>query len=469
MTSDSGIVDDTLHAFHRISRMRIVALAAIAIVAGAALFAVYSVRSVQAAGAAQAAYRAQLARFDAAVTQARGQGYTTSDLSPLLVGRRAIQARQEPFWVGARPGFWEARATAVEALRAALPGREAAALTETLARVDRELAGARTAIDQNRQAGVDDATLAALGTRLDQLVAARGQTRAIGDAHGLDAQAGRLLADATAAGKAQAEENRIVEQAAQALIQQTGGDVNALRQIAQGTLGAARDDASVAAYLSFGHQFKGDVHQVEIAAQRLERYAPMADSAAVEDVARAAAAGRRYAAQMHAAYMAGAPSKFIVVSFQAQQLWAYENGGEVQTSLVTTGRPALPTDMGPMHVLSKNSPWKMVSPWPKESPFYYEPAWVQRAIWFTNTGEALHDAYWEPDDAFGPGSQYTGVSSHGCVHVLDGPETFLYGWADAGTPVVVYPGDGSPVASQVQRITTDDHGVPPNGRGFRGA
>jgi hypothetical protein len=36
----------------------------------------------------------------------------------------------------------------------------------------------------------------------------------------------------------------------------------------------------------------------------------------------------------------------------------------------------------------------------------------------------------------------------------------MEGWADVGMPVIVYPGDGSSVANQLSKITTDDNGVP---------
>jgi hypothetical protein len=38
----------------------------------------------------------------------------------------------------------------------------------------------------------------------------------------------------------------------------------------------------------------------------------------------------------------------------------------------------------------------------------------------------------------------------------------MYGWADLGTPVDIYPGDGTPVAQQLAQMTTDDQGNPLN-------
>jgi hypothetical protein len=38
----------------------------------------------------------------------------------------------------------------------------------------------------------------------------------------------------------------------------------------------------------------------------------------------------------------------------------------------------------------------------------------------------------------------------------------MYDWAVEGTPVDVYPGDGTPVANQLALMTTDNNGVPLN-------
>jgi len=149
-----------------------------------------------------------------------------------------------------------------------------------------------------------------------------------------------------------------------------------------------------------------------------------------------------------------------VISVAGQRLRAYERGKVVEETLVTTGRPELPTDIGPMQVTKKSSPWTMQSPWPKGSPFWYPDTVVQMVLWFTNTGEGIHDAAWEPASAYGPGSTTGPYASHGCIHVTAAAETFLYNWAELGTPVIVYPGDGSPAADQVAKQTVNAQGEP---------
>jgi lipoprotein-anchoring transpeptidase ErfK/SrfK len=118
--------------------------------------------------------------------------------------------------------------------------------------------------------------------------------------------------------------------------------------------------------------------------------------------------------------------------------------------------------MGPMKVLRKDSPWKMHSPWPKGSPYWYPDADVQMVLWFTKTGEGLHDASWQTTP-YGPDSQYGPSASHGCIHVPLDVERSLFGWAEIGTPVLVIPGDGKPLAEQDAEKTTDDNGTPLTG------
>jgi lipoprotein-anchoring transpeptidase ErfK/SrfK len=116
-----------------------------------------------------------------------------------------------------------------------------------------------------------------------------------------------------------------------------------------------------------------------------------------------------------------------------------------------------------MKVLSKDHPFKFHSPWPRGSVHWYPDTTVQWVTFFTDSGESFHDAYWEPDSALGPGSQFnTWTRSHGCVHLPYSLAAWLYGWADVGTPVDVIPADGQPVSEQLSLMTTDSQGNPLN-------
>jgi len=176
-----------------------------------------------------------------------------------------------------------------------------------------------------------------------------------------------------------------------------------------------------------------------------------------------------YASNVHVDLAQGLPAKSVIVSFTAQHVWAFEGSQLVMDNAVTTGIRGIGdfgTDFGPMKILHKDHPWKFQSPWPKGSPHWYPDTVVQWTAFFTSTGEAFHDATWEPDSDLGPGSQYTqGLQSHGCIHLPVDKAQWMYNWAAVGMPVIVYPGDGTSVANQLSQMTTNDQGVPFSGGG----
>jgi lipoprotein-anchoring transpeptidase ErfK/SrfK len=110
---------------------------------------------------------------------------------------------------------------------------------------------------------------------------------------------------------------------------------------------------------------------------------------------------------------------------------------------VTTGRPELPTPTGTYSVLAKKSPTTFHSPWPKGSPYYYEPTHIEYAMLFRTGGFYIHDAPWKLYHGYGTNVAHTdpdGVQrtgSLGCVEMPAWSATWLYDWASVGTPVVV--------------------------------
>jgi len=88
----------------------------------------------------------------------------------------------------------------------------------------------------------------------------------------------------------------------------------------------------------------------------------------------------------------GAQGKLIVVSVATQSLTAYENGRVVATTVVATGRPALPTLTGTFHIKAKYTPYQFGSPWLKSSPYWYASAWVKYAMLYDDGGYFIHDA-----------------------------------------------------------------------------
>jgi lipoprotein-anchoring transpeptidase ErfK/SrfK len=135
--------------------------------------------------------------------------------------------------------------------------------------------------------------------------------------------------------------------------------------------------------------------------------------------------------------LTGAPPKLIWVHLATQELIAYQNGCPILATLVTTGRPALPTGRGVFHIFYKARWYLMHSPWPYSSPYWYPDTWVGYAMEFIGDGTFIHTADWEPPAAYGKGSEYGSYASHGCVHVMDGPAAQLFAWAPIGTEVIV--------------------------------
>ena len=131
--------------------------------------------------------------------------------------------------------------------------------------------------------------------------------------------------------------------------------------------------------------------------------------------------------------------KAITISLSLQEAVFYDNGCVVSASPVTTGRPGLRTPTGSFSVFYKTSPFTMVSPWPPGSPDWYPTTTVQWVLEFAD-GYFLHDAYWENQNAFGPGSENDVAqdwASHGCIHFPTVVMQWLYTWTPLGTPVTV--------------------------------
>ena len=132
------------------------------------------------------------------------------------------------------------------------------------------------------------------------------------------------------------------------------------------------------------------------------------------------------------------PGKVLVVSLSEQEMVVYQDGCAVRATPVTTGRPALPTPAGTYHVFYKTTPFTMVSPWPKPSPFWYPTTTVTWVMEFLGGGYFIHDAAWESPSAYGRGSEDNPyAASHGCIHIPTATMQWLYSWTPVGTEVIV--------------------------------
>jgi hypothetical protein len=132
--------------------------------------------------------------------------------------------------------------------------------------------------------------------------------------------------------------------------------------------------------------------------------------------------------------------KVIVVSTDQERLVALQDGVVVLNTLVTTGRPSLPTVLGTFHIFRKYSPYCMSSPWPAGSPYYWSGcAKMSYAMEFESSGYFIHDAPWRSH--YGPGSDSENGGTHGCVNVMLQQMTWLYNWTPVDTTVITKRGD----------------------------
>jgi hypothetical protein len=442
---------------------RVVKVAAIA-VAGLLLAAATGVGlwSVSATSRAVLAYQAERRGLDAAIAAAVQQGYSAADLAPITSRAGRLDAGAEPWWLPGRPGYFDGLATRAVTIRRDLVTLERQLVEQARSDGSRQSDAARAAVDQARQANAADPDVQALQQRLDTAASAVGAAHALKDYRAAATQAQGVARDAAALAANTQQENEQVAQAAQRLADQAGG-LPAIHQAGSQAVAAANNDASLIAYLSKEGPFLG-ADTVARITSRLGKYTGLVGSDDVSQAALGVAGAQRYAARLHDALLAGMPAKAAIVSFQGQHVWAYEGSKVVMDSAVTTGirgEGDYGTDFGPMKVTRKNHPWKFQSPWPKTSPYWYPDTTVQWTTFFTVTGEAFHDADWQPDSTLGPGSQFTaGLRSHGCIHVPAATAQWMFNWADVGMPVIVYPGDGKPVAEQLAQMTTNDQGIP---------
>ena len=395
---------------------------------------------------AAATYRVSENSLLQAIQSARADGYTDQDLKPVLAGLAALQGAAAPR-IGERLNFYQRQKGTAEDLRAQLSVVEANVLAGYRQELDAQVATAKTNFDQARASGVDEGSLAPLQKVLDSVTAGAATAGNATQLRQLIAAVSPVAAQVGELAKQQASENTRVAQAMATLKAAHPNDIEAIRHAGQGPLAAGRNDGALAAFLK--------LHPLDRYTTRLEAAGALLGGSDLDQVAHAAALAQVRNDDLHGALLDAMPDKVITVSLTGQHMWAYERGKVVMDTAVTTGRPALPTDIGPMAVLRKSSPWTMHSPWKKGSPYWYPDTVVRKVVWFTNTGEGFHDAKWEPLSLYGPGGQLTSSASHGCIHMPGTTVDFMFDWAPVGTPVIVIPGDGSPTPNQVGADTID--------------
>lgn len=121
--------------------------------------------------------------------------------------------------------------------------------------------------------------------------------------------------------------------------------------------------------------------------------------------------------------------KTIEVDISEQRLYAYENGKQVYTALVSTGIDKYPTPEGKFFVDKKIDKKDYEWSYGPNNPDNYDIKDVKYNLRFYPS-YYLHYAYWH--NSFGR------KRSHGCVNMDLKTSEWIYPWADLGTPVLIH-------------------------------
>jgi lipoprotein-anchoring transpeptidase ErfK/SrfK len=123
-----------------------------------------------------------------------------------------------------------------------------------------------------------------------------------------------------------------------------------------------------------------------------------------------------------------AEGKYIDINLSKQQLSIFENGERLGTYKVSSGKKGMATPTGTFKVMSKAG-----RAYSKKYNLYM-PYWMQ----FTGQGHGIHELP-EWKNGYKEGANHLGIPvSHGCVRLGVGPAAKVYGWAEAGTPIVIH-------------------------------
>ncbi|MFY9614019.1 MAG: L,D-transpeptidase [Candidatus Dormiibacterota bacterium] len=413
-------------------------------------------------------YQAARARLTSDIGAAQADGMTAAEITSFTSQLTQVDSRRPSLPSGMRLSLDRSDIDALNQLDAQLKTSQATILLAATEEATTNLASANSALSKDKDLGVPDTELAPLTQQLNDLNGAKGSAKSIKDWRDIGAKAATVQDSLAKTGATQQQENTAIQAAASSLITANGSDAGKIAALGNAALTQGRNDASVAAYEAKPGRFP-KIDEVMSNYNRIEYYAPKLGGGDVNQVATATAAIQRYGGNVHNLLMANLGPKHVIVSWTDQHVWAYENGNLVMENAVTTGVrgvTAYGTDFGPMKILFRSHPWKMHSPWPRGSQFWYPDTVVQWTAFFTNSGESFHDASWQSDSTLGPGSQNVAAyRSHGCIHIPYAKAQWMFNWAVEGTPVDVYPGNGQPVAEQLSEMTTDDQGTPLNPAG----
>lgn len=123
-----------------------------------------------------------------------------------------------------------------------------------------------------------------------------------------------------------------------------------------------------------------------------------------------------------------ASGKYIDINLSQQILSTFEEGKLLDSYLISTGKRGMDTPKGSFKILEKRT-----RPWSKKYALYMP--WF---MLFTGQGHGIHELPEWPG-GYKEGAAHLGTPvSHGCVRLGVGPAKIVFGWAEIGTPVVIY-------------------------------
>lgn len=122
-------------------------------------------------------------------------------------------------------------------------------------------------------------------------------------------------------------------------------------------------------------------------------------------------------------------TKRIVVDVSEEMLYAYDGDVLFMKEPISTGLEFTPTPRGTFSVFKMTPSRFMQGPIPGVSTQVYDLPGVPWNMYFTESGDVIHGAYWH--DHFGE------PWSHGCVNLPVAKAKELYMWADVGMKVTV--------------------------------
>lgn len=129
------------------------------------------------------------------------------------------------------------------------------------------------------------------------------------------------------------------------------------------------------------------------------------------------------------------PGKYVEINLKDQRMYLINGTTLEQTYIVSSGFWTTPTPVGRFHIVSK-------SPRAYSAAFgLYMPYWQNFVDDDGNQaplGEYGLHGLPEWPNGYKEGENHLGVPvSHGCVRLGTGPDAFVYGWTDIGTPVMI--------------------------------